>query len=80
MWTRPKIARVLKTHNSYCSYQMHVVIVVVLSKHVVELFTLTFIFLGSNEPGSLQRSSTSARAEPHSQRKMETYRREKIWL
>ena len=42
MWTGPKIARV------------HVVIVVVvLSKHVVELFTLTFVFLGSNEPGSL---------------------------
>ena len=37
---------------------MHVVIVVVvvLSKHVVELFTLTFVFLGSNEPGSLKRS------------------------
>ena len=56
VWTGPQFARVLKTHNSYCSYQMHVVIVVVvvvLSKHVVELFTLTFVFLGSNEPGSL---------------------------
>ena len=56
MWTGAKIARVLETHNSYCSYQMHVVIVVVvvvLSKHVVELFTLTFVFLGSNESGSL---------------------------
>ena len=41
VWTGAKIAQVLKTHNSYCSYQMHVVIVVVvvLSKHVVELFT-----------------------------------------
>ena len=56
VWTGPQFARVLKTHNSYCSYQMHVVIVVVvvvLSKHVVELFTLTFVFLGSNEPGCL---------------------------
>ena len=55
VWTGAKIARVLKTHKSYCSYQMHVVIVVVvvLSKRVVELFTLTFVFLGSNEPGSL---------------------------
>ena len=57
MWTGAKIARVIETHNSYCSYQMHVVIVVVvvLSIHVVELFTLlvAFVFLGSNEPGSL---------------------------
>ena len=55
MWTEAKIARVLKTHYSYCSHQMDVVIVVVvvLSKHVVELFTLTFVFLDSKEPGSL---------------------------
>ena len=56
MWTEAKIARVLKTHYSYCSHQMDVVIVVVvvvLSKHVVELFTLTFVCLDSNEPGSL---------------------------
>ena len=57
MWTEAKIARVLKTHNSYCSHQMDVAIVVVavvvLSKHVEELFTLTFVCLGSNEPGSL---------------------------
>ena len=57
VWTGPQFARVLKTHDSYCSYQMHVVIVVVvvLSIHVVDLFTLlvAFVFLGSNEPGSL---------------------------
>ena len=43
VWTGPKIARV----------HVIIVVVVVLSKHVVELFTLTFVFLGSNEPGSL---------------------------
>ena len=43
MWTGPKIARV----------HVVIVVVVVLSKHEVELFTLTFVFLGSDEPGSL---------------------------
>ena len=43
MWTGPKTARV---------HVVIVVVVVVLSKHVVELFTLTIVFLGSNEPGA----------------------------